>query len=130
MGDAEKLFVYGTLMKKAHHPMHKVLSRYAKYLGEATACGKLYLIADYPGMVEDPRCRKKVKGELYEILDKKRLFEALDRYEGAEYEKRTLPVETAEGAMQAWVYFYRKSVKGKRPLLSGAFQKSGSFQSN
>jgi len=122
MGDAEKLFVYGTLMKKANHPMHKVLSRYARYQGEATACGRLYRIADYPGMVEDPNCKEMVKGELYEILDKKRLFLALDRYEGAEYEKRVVPVETKEGETNAWVYLYRGSIKNKRPIPGGSWR--------
>ena len=122
MGDADKLFVYGTLMKKANHPMHKVLSRYAKYLGEATACGKLYQIADYPGMVEYPRCKEMVKGELYEILDKKRLFLALDRYEGAEYEKRVVSVETKEGETNAWVYLYRGAIKNKHPIRGGSWR--------
>ena len=116
MADGEKLFVYGTLMRKAKHPMHKVLSRYARYLGEAKACGRLYLIADYPGMVEDLHCRERVKGELYEILDKKRLFSALDRYEGAEYEKRVVSVETKEGERRAWVYLYSGSFRNKRPI--------------
>ena len=123
MAESEKLFVYGTLMQKARHPMHKVLRRYARYLSEATACGRLYRIADYPGMVADSGCKEKVCGELYEIIDPVRLFRALDRYEGPEYERKTVTVETGGNETKAWTYLYRGSLRGKRSVVGGDFSK-------
>ena len=62
--EADYLFVYGTLMKKAGHPMHKTLARYATYLGEATAEGALYDLGAYPAMREG---EGSVRGELREL---------------------------------------------------------------
>ena len=53
---SDRLFVYGTLMRGFDHPMAKLLSRSADFIGEATCRGRLYLIKHYPGLVlsDDP----------------------------------------------------------------------------
>src|SRR5579871_6282671 len=38
------LFVYGTLMRGYEHPMARLLSANAEYLGEATCRGRLYMV--------------------------------------------------------------------------------------
>jgi len=53
---SDRLFVYGTLMRGFDHPMAKLLSRSADFLGAARCRGRLYLIKHYPGLVlsDDP----------------------------------------------------------------------------
>ena len=52
----DRLFVYGTLMRGFDHPMARLLSANADFLGEATCRGRLYLVKHYPGLVlsDDP----------------------------------------------------------------------------
>ena len=114
----ELLFVYGTLMKKAGHPMHKTLARYATYLGEATAKGVLYDLGAYPAMREG---EGSVRGELYRVEDAARLFKALDRYEGYEYARKKVVVTTPEGGKEAWAYLYKKPLPPTRRIRSGAY---------
>jgi len=45
------LFVYGTLMRGFDHPMARLLSGSAEFIGEARCQGRLYLVKHYPGMV-------------------------------------------------------------------------------
>ena len=40
---SDRLFVYGTLMRGFDHPMAKLLSRSADFIGEARCRGRLYL---------------------------------------------------------------------------------------
>jgi len=58
---SDRLFVYGTLMRGFDHPMARLLSRNADFLGEARCRGRLYRmehhrIKYYPGLVlsDDP----------------------------------------------------------------------------
>ena len=53
---SDRLFVYGTLMRGFDHPMAKLLSANADFLGPARCRGRLYLIKHYPGLVlsDDP----------------------------------------------------------------------------
>src|SRR3954454_24022334 len=53
---SDRLFVYGTLMRAFDHPMAKLLSRSADFIGEARCRGRLYLVKHYPGLVrsDDP----------------------------------------------------------------------------
>ena len=39
---SDHLFVYGTLMRGFDHPMARLLSRNAEFLGEARCRGRLY----------------------------------------------------------------------------------------
>ena len=57
MGQLDRVFVYGTLMRGVAHPMAELLSRSADFLGEARCQGRLYMIAHYPGLIQsdDPR---------------------------------------------------------------------------
>ena len=55
---SDHLFVYGTLMRGFDHPMARLLSRSADFIGEARCQGRLYRIKHYPGLVlsGDPAC--------------------------------------------------------------------------
>ena len=63
--------------------------------------------ADYPGLVPEPGAR--TEGTLYRALDAASLA-ALDRFEGALYERRPLDVRTRDGGVAAaQVYVVREA---------------------
>ena len=112
---SDRLFVYGTLMRGFDHPMAKLLSVNADFLGEARCRGRLYLIKHYPGLVlsEDPA--DVVFGELFRLRDRDALLREFDMYEACgegfpqptEYLRRMLSLTLADGsAREAWTYVY------------------------
>jgi len=62
-----RIFVYGTLMKKANHPMYGVLARNASFIGAGTIAGELYDLGSYPGVFIREGCIDRVIGEVYEL---------------------------------------------------------------
>lgn len=89
-------------------------------MGKASMEGKLYDLGPYPGVVAAPGSY--VQGEVYEILDDTRLFAALDLYEGDEYRREIVKIETEEGeTLRAWVYLYRGAVSERRRIVSGDY---------
>ena len=114
------LFVYGTLMFPFRNPMHRVMCRYAGWVGNAVMEGKLYNLGAYPGAILSPGFF--IHGELYEIVDAPRLFVALDRYEGDEYLREIVEVEKSDGMrVDAWVYLCRRPVRERRRIVSGDY---------
>ena len=63
----DRLFVYGTLMRGYDHPMSRLLSDSAEYLGEAQCRGRLYLLKHYPGLVMSDLPSDIVHGELFRL---------------------------------------------------------------
>jgi gamma-glutamylcyclotransferase (GGCT)/AIG2-like uncharacterized protein YtfP len=121
------LFVYGTLLSRAGHPMGARLRREARLIGEACTPGRLYRIAHYPGLVETPDPGHLVHGELYALGTPAVTLKWLDAYEGlvpgnpalSQYERVERRVELAAGGVAtAWVYVYRQSVR-LRPEVPG-----------
>src|SRR5229473_2852508 len=78
---SDRLFVYGTLMRGFDHPMAKLLSRSADFIGPAQCCGRLYLIKHYPGLVLSDDPAELVFGELYRLRDRDALLGEFDMYE-------------------------------------------------
>src|SRR6267154_6791055 len=105
------LFVYGTLMRGFDHPMAKLLSRSAEFLGEARCQGRLHLVKHYPGLVLSDDPDEVVSGELYRLHQPEELLAEFDMYEACgegfaeptEYVRRLLNV-TLEGGgeSEAW----------------------------
>lgn len=127
---SDLLFVYGTLMRGFDHPMARLLSAHADYLGEARCLGRLYLVKHYPGLVlsEDPS--EVVHGELFRLQQPEPLLAEFDMYEACgegfapptEYLRRLLFVSDAEGTLaQAWTYLYNWPVDGLPRIESGRF---------
>src|SRR3954469_21748427 len=77
----DHLFVYGTLMRGVDHPMAKLLSRSADFLGDARCRGRLYLVKHYPGLVLSDDPSHIVFGELYRLRDRDALLGEFDMYE-------------------------------------------------
>jgi gamma-glutamylcyclotransferase (GGCT)/AIG2-like uncharacterized protein YtfP len=127
---SDRLFVYGTLMRGFDHPMAKLLSRNADFLGGARCRGRLHLVKHYPGLTlsDDPDDR--VFGELYRLRSAEQLLREFDMYEACgegfldptEYVRQMLPVIGDDGAMsQAWTYIYNWPVAGATRIASGRF---------
>jgi gamma-glutamylcyclotransferase (GGCT)/AIG2-like uncharacterized protein YtfP len=127
---SERLFVYGTLMRGFDHPMAKLLSRSADFLGEATCCGRLHLIKHYPGLVRSDDPTDMVYGELYRLRERDALLAEFDMYEACgagfpeptEYLRTMLQVTCADDtASEAWTYIYNWPVTNLPHIASGRF---------
>ena len=127
---SDRLFVYGTLMRGFDHPMAKLLSRSADFLGAARCHGRLYLIKHYPGLVLSDDPADIVFGELYRLRDRDALLGEFDMYEACgegfpeptEYVRRMLPVARHDGAVsEAWTYLYNWPVADLPRIASGRF---------
>src|SRR6266567_1140401 len=103
---SDHLFVYGTLMRGFDHPMAKLLSRSADFLGEAKCCGRLYLVKHYPGLVLSEEADNIVFGELYRLRARDELLGEFDMYEACgenfpqptEYLRVMLPLTLGDGS--------------------------------
>jgi gamma-glutamylcyclotransferase (GGCT)/AIG2-like uncharacterized protein YtfP len=127
---SDRLFVYGTLMRGFDHPMAKLLSRSADFLGEAKCCGRLYLIKHYPGLVLSDDANDIVFGELYRLRARDELLGEFDMYEACgpgfkaptEYIRQMLNVTLDDdSASEAWTYIYNWPVTGLPRIVSGKF---------
>jgi gamma-glutamylcyclotransferase (GGCT)/AIG2-like uncharacterized protein YtfP len=127
---SDRLFVYGTLMRGYVHPMARLLSANADFLGEANCRGRLYLVKNYPGLVLSDDAAEIVFGELYRLRAVEDLLREFDMYEACgdgfpeptEYVRRTLPVTLADGTVsEAWTYIYNWPVEQFARIESGRF---------
>jgi gamma-glutamylcyclotransferase (GGCT)/AIG2-like uncharacterized protein YtfP len=100
------LFVYGSLLASAGHPMGDRLRREARLLGEATIEGRLYRISWYPGLVLGGGPDARVHGEVYALNTPAPTLKWLDAYEGLgrgpadqhDYERVERPVTLASAS--------------------------------
>jgi gamma-glutamylcyclotransferase (GGCT)/AIG2-like uncharacterized protein YtfP len=122
------LFVYGSLLSRARHPMGTRLRREARLLGEAAIDGRLYSLGRYPGLVEDANSPYPVHGEVYDLKAPVSTLKWLDAYEGIvpgkpernPYERVERPARLASGeTLTAWVYLYRNSVQTRPEVIGG-----------
>jgi gamma-glutamylcyclotransferase (GGCT)/AIG2-like uncharacterized protein YtfP len=127
---SDRLFVYGTLMRGFDHPMAKLLSRSAEFLGEARCQGRLHLVKHYPGLVLSDDPGEVVFGELYRLRAPKQLLREFDMYEACgegfveptEYVRQMLPVTGDDGVVgEAWTYLYNWPMAGLPRIASGRF---------
>jgi gamma-glutamylcyclotransferase (GGCT)/AIG2-like uncharacterized protein YtfP len=130
MGDRQDLlFVYGTLMRGIDHPMAKLLSRSAEFIGSARCQGRLYLVKHYPGLVLSDNPGDGVFGELVRLHTPEASLVTLDDYEGCgpgvvspQYLRQVLPVTLDDGTVsEAWTYVYNRPVAKLKWITSGRF---------
>lgn len=112
------LFAYGTLRRGA--PMHGLLEGRTDWLGSASVAGRLVDLGAFPGLVPPQAPGDRVHGDLFAIAEaqEQELLDALDRYEGARFERVQQTVDGPDGPARAWLYVYRGAVDG-RPVVSG-----------
>ncbi|MBR0693721.1 gamma-glutamylcyclotransferase [Bradyrhizobium lablabi] len=127
---SDRLFVYGTLMRGFDHPMAKLLSANADFLGEACCHGRLYLVKHYPGLVKSDDPNDIVHGELFRLREREAMLREFDMYEACgdgfppptEYVREMLPVALADGRSgEAWTYLYNWPVTQLPRIESGKF---------
>ena len=127
---SDLLFVYGTLMRGYAHPMARLLSANADFLGEVSCRGRLYRVKHYPGLVLSDDAADVVFGELYRLRAVDDLLREFDMYEACgegfaeptQYVRRTLPVTLADGGVSvAWTYIYNWPVTDLVLIESGRF---------
>jgi gamma-glutamylcyclotransferase (GGCT)/AIG2-like uncharacterized protein YtfP len=127
---SDRLFVYGTLMRGFDHPMARLLSANADFLGEATCRGRLYLVKHYPGLVLSDDPADIVSGELYRLRECDALLREFDMYEACgegfpaptEYVRKMLEITLGDGSVgEAWTYLYNWPVANLPRIASGKF---------
>ena len=143
---SDRLFVYGTLMRGFDHPMARLLSANADFLGQARCRGRLYRIKHYPGLVLSDDADDIVHGELYRLRARDEMLREFDMYEACgegfvqptEYLRTTLKVALTGGGaigtsssassatstdswIEAWTYVYNWPVDGLPRIASGRF---------
>ena len=127
---SDLLFVYGTLMRGYAHPMARLLSANADFIGEASCRGRLYRVKHYPGLVLSDDANDVVFGELFRLRQPAELLREFDMYEACgegfaeptEYLRQMLAVTGDDGALsEAWTYVYNWPVDGLPRIASGRF---------
>jgi len=122
------LFVYGSLVSSAGHPMGERLRREARLIGPATIQARLYRISWYPGAVASGDADERVHGEVYALGNPDRALAWLDAYEGIqpgnrdenEYERAERSARLASGEeVVAWVYLYRGEASKLSQIADG-----------
>ena len=127
---SDLLFVYGTLMRGYLHPMARLLSSNADFLGEASCRGRLYQVKHYPGLILSADASEIVHGELYRLRAVADLLREFDMYEACgegfaeptQYVRQMLPVTLADGtSREAWTNIYNWPVAELAWIESGRF---------
>jgi gamma-glutamylcyclotransferase (GGCT)/AIG2-like uncharacterized protein YtfP len=127
---SDLLFVYGTLMRGYAHPMARLLSANAEFLGEASCRGRLYKVKHYPGLVLSDDAADVAYGELYRLCAVGDLLREFDMYEACgegfpqptQYLRQMLSVTLSDGSgREAWTYIYNWPVAGLTWIESGRF---------
>ena len=127
---SDRLFVYGTLMRGFDHPMARMLSAHADFIGAAQCGGRLYLVKHYPGLVLSDDPSETVHGELYRLHARDEMLHEFDMYEACgdsfpqptEYLRQMLSVTLADGGVSdAWTYVYNWPVAKLTRIASGKF---------
>jgi len=96
------LFVYGTLRRTFNNDYARLLRATADFEREAAIRGRLRAAGPYMAFAADGD--QQVRGELYRLREPERMLEALDDYEGEEYERVVVEVESSP----AWIYRLRE----------------------
>jgi gamma-glutamylcyclotransferase (GGCT)/AIG2-like uncharacterized protein YtfP len=126
----DRLFVYGTLMRGFDHPMARLLSGNADFLGEARCQGRLYRVEHYPALVLSDDPADIVHGELFRLRAPDELLREFDMYEACgesfpqptEYVRQMLPLTLADDTKaEAWTYVYNWPVAHLPRIASGRF---------
>ncbi|WP_170299148.1 gamma-glutamylcyclotransferase family protein [Larkinella terrae] len=119
------LFVYGTLLSASKHPMAEFLRQNSKLVGPGFFPGRLYDLGTYPAAVYDPEAAGFVHGELYFFPepdpDYQTRLQTLDDYEGDEYDRIVVPIQTTDGFVLCWTYVFNQPTDSWPRISSGRF---------
>jgi len=118
---ATLLFIYGTLKRGGTN--HRVIAD-QNYLGEArTRPGyRLFIVADYPGLVRDQSDQRGVLGEIWSVNPPK--LDELDAFEGVAeklYRRDPIPLLPPYDTRNVQTYLYLRPVRGRHPIIGGCW---------
>lgn len=132
------LFVYGTLLGRAEHPMGALLAENGRLVAEGSIQARLYLVTEedaegintYPGAVPSAVASDRVHGEVHEILAPEIVFPAFDAFEACtpgwpepyEFLLRPVDVTLRSGdVLRAASYLYTWDTSRAELIASGRF---------
>lgn len=113
----DDLFVYGSLRSEFDNPWAGRLRAEGERICAATVRGSVFRVGRYPGYRREPDGI--VHGELWRLRDPETTLAALDSYEGDEYARVAVELESPAG--QAWIYLYRGETRTEQRIESGDF---------
>ncbi|MEM7068014.1 MAG: gamma-glutamylcyclotransferase family protein, partial [Pseudomonadota bacterium] len=136
----ELLFIYGTLMAVAQHPLGDLLRENGKFVGKGSIQARLYEVTEtdqqgvntYPGAVPSAFEEDRVHGEVWRVTDRKKVFPIFDRFEACtpdwpepyEFELRKIPVVVDDNSsLIAGAYLYAWDTSRAMHIPSGRYQK-------
>lgn len=108
------VFVYGTLRREGSNHWRM---QAAEFQNTGKTTGKLYHIDWYPGAKFDTLNTELIFGELYS-LSIEHLME-LDAFEGLEYQRVRIEVETPQEKTSAWAWHYLPEVTETQLIATG-----------
>lgn len=111
-----KIAFYGTLMRGFGAQRALGLEAALRFEGACRIPGALWDLGPYPGLTEG---EGEVAGELFRI-DSEGVLQALDDFEGEEYERRELLL--LEPPENAWVYVLRQAPQHRPRVASGCWR--------
>jgi gamma-glutamylcyclotransferase (GGCT)/AIG2-like uncharacterized protein YtfP len=124
----DHIFVYGTLLPHLAPEAVANEVRQFSWVGQASACGRLYDLGAYPGAILDSATDTKIIGQVFQLPDNPAVLAALDAYEGIYYAdplsdslfvRTTTTVTFLDGReMVCWIYVYNRDA-GDAPLVAG-----------
>jgi predicted GNAT family N-acyltransferase/gamma-glutamylcyclotransferase (GGCT)/AIG2-like uncharacterized protein YtfP len=116
------LFVYGTLRRKAEHPVRQGLLEEWRLLGTGTFRGRLYDLGRFPGAIPSNEISHRVFGEIYRIAEDRKTFQLLDEYEGSHFRRARRPVVMDNGKrISAWIYLYVGPMHSAKLIRNGDY---------
>ncbi len=139
----DHLFVYGTLLTVADHPLGNMLRTQARLIGPGHIRARLYIIEEedaqghnsFPGALPSMFDQDQVHGELYSLTNPAPLIAAFNDYEACspiwpepyEFLLRPIDVTLSDGTVQrAATYLYTHDVSRARHIPSGRFNQVAS----
>jgi pyruvate carboxylase len=126
----EFLFVYGTLRKNGGNSHYNILIENSLFKSDATFCGKLFEISNYPGAILSNNLNDEIKGEVYSLNNNSNILSILDEYEECSdnFKQPTLflrekHIVTLSNKMKllAWIYLFNQSIEDFSQIISGDY---------
>jgi len=115
------LFVYGILMQNIDSQIAHFLRVNSLFIGEGKMKGYLYDLGAYPAAVYQRDAEQVVFGHIFELYDIDKTLTVLDEYEGTEYNRAKVDIESNGAVYSCWVYLYQRTVAGLSLIESGSY---------
>ncbi|MEL6942840.1 MAG: gamma-glutamylcyclotransferase family protein, partial [Bacteroidota bacterium] len=93
----------------------------SQFIAKGKMNGKLYDLGSYPAAVFEPNGEEEVLGNIFELKDEKYTLAVLDEYEGTEYTREQVLIQSEKGEYQCWVYLYQLPTAGLNLIASGNY---------